>query len=326
MKRGIGFGNARIENAKAIMEKKILILGGHGFIGKNLAAALNKANHQVIIKSRADGVDLANFESIKKSLEEIKPDFIFNLAAHTGSLHYVTTYAADVITDNVEMALNLYKSVKEICPNSTIINPLSNCSYPGASDFQTETAWWNGPVHDSVFSYGNAKRFIYVLAKCYAKQYSIKSINFLVPNTFGPGDSADPNKTHALNGMIIRMIKAQKEQAKEFEIWGTGSPFREWAYVNDVINALVQSLEITDGLIEPVNIGQNKGYTIKQSAEFIAEALGFTGQLVFNTKYQDGAPQKVLDNKKFKEIFPSFEFFDHKQGILETVNYYKSVL
>lgn len=308
------------------MGKKVLILGGHGFIGKNLATALQKTSYEVIIKSRADGVDLKIFESAKKCLAQLEPDFIFNCAAHTGSLHYVTTYAADVIADNIQMSLNLYKAAVSACPNTTIINPLSNCSYPGDSDIQTEKKWWDGPVHESVFSYGNAKRFLYVLSKCYAKQHSLKSINFLAPNTFGPGDSADPNKTHALNGMIIRMIKAQNNGDKEFEIWGTGSPVREWAYVDDVINVLVQSINTKADLIEPINVGQNKGYTIKQSAQFIAEALNYKGELVFNTKYQDGAPKKILDNKKFREIFPDFVFFDHKQGILKTVNYYKSIL
>jgi GDP-L-fucose synthase len=304
----------------------ILILGGHGFVGKNLTAALKNSGHKVTGKSRKDGVNVLDFQSIRKCLSEIKPDFIFNLAAHTGSLHYVTTYAADVINDNIQMSLNLYRAAKEVCPEAIIVNPLSNCSYPGDSDIQIENEWWNGPVHESVFSYGNAKRFLYVLSKCYAKQYSIKSINYLIPNTFGPGDSTDPNKTHALNGMIIRMIEAQRENAPEFEIWGTGSPVREWAYIDDVTNVLIRSLKKTGSLIEPVNIGQNKGYTIKQSAEFIAEALNYKGKLVFNTKYQDGAPKKILDNKKFLETFPDFTFADHKAGIKETAKYYQSVL
>ncbi len=304
---------------------KILILG-QGFIGKNLYQALQSKDYELLTKSKRDGLDLLDFNSTQEYLKQLAPNYIFNCAAHTGSLHYVTTYSADVLNDNIQMSLNIYKAVKESCPKAVIINPLSNCSYPGSSDFQTESEWWNGPVHDSVFSYGNAKRFLYTLSKCYAKQYSINSVNFLVPNTFGPGDSVDPNKTHALNGMIIRMIKAQQNNDPEFEIWGTGSPIREWAYVDDVIGVLIKSIGLENNLIEPTNIGQNRGYTIKESAEFIAEALNFKGKLVFNTKYQDGAPKKILDNKKFLEIFPNFEFFNHKQGIKETVNYYKSIL
>lgn len=305
---------------------KILILGGHGFVGQNLAKALENSGHEIYKKSKRDGVDLTDPTATEKCFSEINPDFIFNCAAHTGSLHYVTTYAADVFYDNAQMSLNIYKACKKICPHAIIVNPLSNCAYPGLSDFQTEDEWLNGPVHDSVFAYGNAKRFLYTTAKSFNKQYGIKSINYLVPNTFGPGDYTDPNKTHALNGMIIRMIKAQRENQSEFEIWGTGSPVREWAYIDDIINVLVKSLELTDPVIEPLNIGQNKGYSIKESAEFIAQALDFKGKLVFNTKYQDGAPKKILDNKKFNSLFPNFEFYNHKKGIENTAKYYKSII
>jgi len=305
---------------------KILVLGGHGFVGRNLTATLNQTEHQITSLSRADGLDLTDYASTEKCFAQIAPDVIFNCAAHVGSLHYVTTYAADVINDNVQMSLNIYKTAAKVCPQAKIVNLLSNCSYPGADNIQIESKWWDGPVHESVFSYGNSKKILYVIAKCYAKQRRTKSVNFLVPNTFGPGDSIDPNKTHALNGMIIRMIEAQKKGDTSFEIWGTGSPIREWAYIDDVTNILIASIDMSNDLLEPVNIAQNKGYAIKESAHFIAEALNFQGELVFNTKYQDGAPVKILDDKKFREFFPNFVFFDHKKGIAQTAAYYQSIL
>jgi GDP-L-fucose synthase len=308
------------------MTNKILVLGGTGFIGKHVVNILQKNNHSVLAASRATGLDLHNYNNLHTYLAEHNPDVIFNCAAHVGSLHYVTTYAAQVIHDNMQMALNMYKAVAETCPKARVINPLSNCSYPGNLDVQSESDWWKGEVHESVFAYGNAKKFIYVLAQCYKKQHAITSINFLVPNTFGPGDSIDPNKTHALNGMIIRMIEAQKQGASEFEIWGTGNPIREWAYVDDVVNILMQGMYTQEDLTYPINLAQNKGFSIKQSAEFIAEALGFTGKLKFNTQYPDGAPVKILDNTNFKKLFPNFVFSDHKKGIAETVSYYKGRL
>ncbi len=308
------------------MSKKILILGASGFVGSNLTTALEKLGHTVYRASRTLGVDITDYGHIEQCLRKFTPDIIFNCAAHVGSLHYVTTYAADVIHDNVQMSLNLYKAVATVCPKTKIINPLSNCSYPGTSAIQTESEWWSGEVHDSVFSYGNAKRILYVIATCYQKQHKIHSVNFLIPNTFGPGDSTDPNKTHALNGMIIRMIEAQKRGDTEFEIWGTGSPVREWAYIDDVVHALIHGMEIDKDTPHPINIAQQKGFTIKQTAEFIAEAVHFTGKLVFNTSYADGAPVKILDDKKFRQLFPDFIFSDHKKGIAATVAYYKSIL
>jgi len=305
---------------------KIIILGGYGFVGKNLLNKLKNSGHEIIPFSRRNGLDLTDYENTKSHFDEIKPEAIINCSAHVGSLHYVTTYAADVINDNVQMALNIYKAVKEVCPAARIINPLSNCSYPGDANIHFEPDWWKGEVHHSVYSYGNSKRMIYVLSYCYGIQYGIKTINFLVPNTFGPGDYTDPNKVHALNGMIIRMIKSKRNGDKEFEIWGSGKPIREWGYIDDVVNFLIRGITIEDDLTYPVNIAQNKGYSIKESAEYIADALKYEGKLVFNTKYQDGAPNKILDDKKFRTFFPDYTFFDHKEGIRRTVDYYNEII
>jgi len=305
---------------------RVLVLGGHGFVGKHVVNALDKTEHEVHAVSRRDGVDLRERSSAEECFAELEPDAIINCAAHVGSLHYVTTYAADVFYDNAQIALNIYSAAAKVCPDARIINPLSNCSYPGDSTVQKEVEWWADEVHDSVFSYGNAKRFIYVISRCYNKQNGIKSVNFLIPNTFGPGDSTDPNKTHALNGMIIRMIEAKRRKDEEFEIWGTGSPVREWAYIDDVVKILIEGIDTEEELVYPVNLAQNRGYTIKESAEMVAQAVGFRGRLTFNTDYQDGAAIKVLDNKRFRQLFPDFKFFDHRKGIEETVKYYESVL
>jgi GDP-L-fucose synthase len=305
---------------------KVLILGGHGFVGRNLREILTSPDYEIVALSRRDGFDLRDLGLVRDYFRDQHPDVVVNLAAHVGSLHYVTQYAADVLYDNIQTALNLYKAVTEFCPKVRIVNPLSNCSYPGDANKHNEPDWWQGEVHDSVFSYGNAKRFIYVISKTFRRQYGIDTVNFLVPNTFGPGDYTDPNKTHALNGMIIRMILAQRNGYSHFEIWGSGKPIREWGYIKDVVRILAFGLTIKHDLIYPVNIGQNKGYSIKESAEMIAEEVGFSGDLVFNTNYQDGAPFKILDDGKFRTLFPDYRFYDHRQGIRETVEYYKSIL
>jgi len=305
---------------------KILVLGGHGFVGKTMSEALKASGHEVSALSRRDGLDLTDLGCARKFFREIQPDAIINCAAHVGSVHYVTTYTADVLYDNLQMTLNIYKALQEESPKTKVVNPLSNCSYPGDANIHYEPDWWQGEVHESVFSYGNYKRFTYVISKSYNDQYGIKSMNFLIPNTFGPGDYTDPNKVHALNGMIIRMIKARRQEDKEFEIWGTGKPVREWGYIKDVVNLLIQGLTIDHDLIYPINVAQNKGYSIKESAELIRDAVGYAGKLVFNTSYQDGAPTKVLDDRKFRTAFPEYKFYDHKKGIQETVDYYESAL
>lgn len=304
----------------------ILILGGYGFVGKNIVELLKDSKHKIFPLSRCVGLDLTDFASATKHFCNLKPDVIINCAAHVGSLHYVTEYAGDVVDDNIQIILCLYRAVKEVCPNAKIINPISNCSYPGDANIHIESEWWNGPVHKSVWSFANTRRIIGVVSECYAMQYKIRTINFLVANSYGPGDYTDPNKTHALNGMIIRMLQAKKENQLNFGIWGTGKPTREWIYVKDLAKMLINAVEMNESQIQPVNIAQNNAYSIRETAEMIKELVGYDGKLVFNTKYQDGAPTKKLDDKLFRSKFPDFTFTDIYEGIKETIKYYNDAL
>jgi GDP-L-fucose synthase len=305
---------------------KILIPGGHGFIGKNLVEVLKNSDHEIFPLSRRDGFDLRDYTLTKRYLEKIKPDVIINCAAHVGSLHYITEYAADVVDDNMQMILNLYRAIKDICPNAKVINPISNCSYPGNADIQIESEWRSGPVHKSVWSFGNTRRMWVVVSECYAWQYKIKTINFLVPNAYGPGDSTDPSKIHALDGIIVRMLKAKKQRNPEFEIWGTGKPIREWIYVKDLARILARAISQKEAQLSPINIAQNKAYSIRETAEIIKNLVGYEGKIVFNTKYQDGDPIKKLDDKLFKNKYPNFVFTDINKGLKETINYYKKLI
>jgi GDP-L-fucose synthase len=181
-------------------------------------------------------------------------------------------------------------------------------------------------VHPSVYSYGNAKRFTYTLASCYKLQFGIKTTHFFIPNAFGSGDSMNAAKVHALNGIIIRMLKAQREQQPFFAIWGSGNPIREWIYVEDVAKLLALGIEQNLNLPEPLNLAQGKGYTIRESAELIAQAVGFQGQLVFRTDYPDGATRKIMDTQLFRQVFPNYQFFNHYDAICQTVEYYRNIL
>lgn len=309
---------------------RILVLGHTGFVGQNLLNKLITTQHHIMGGSRSEGVygyciDLLEYEQIKNYLIKYKPDVIYNLACHGGSMKYVRDFAADVIFDNTQMALNLYKAVNHVDPKIKIIQPFSNCSYPGDSSVQHEDEWLSGEVHPSVFSYGNAKRSIYYISKCYNHQYNINSVNLLLPNTYGPGDSTDPNHTHALNGMIIRMIQAKRSGQERFEVWGTGKPIREWAYIDDFIEALVRAIDLNN-MVYPVNVGQEQGYSIAESAKIIKEQLGYKGEIFFDTSHQDGDPCKILSKDNFNKLFTNFKWFDHTEGIANTIKYYEDKL
>ena len=208
--------------------KKILILGGYGFLGKNLNNVFKNSGHKIFNQSRRTDCNLLDFDSLVKKMNEINPDIIINAAAHVGGVGYVSTFRADVCNDNTQMYLNIFKAVNSVNPNILIISPISNCSYPGIVDIQHEELWWNGKIHGSVESYGSPKKMGFILSECYKKQYGINTINLILPNAYGPFDHIDPERTHALNGIIVRMIKAVECKENDFTLWGTGTPIREW--------------------------------------------------------------------------------------------------
>jgi GDP-L-fucose synthase len=305
---------------------KILVLGSGGFVGKSVVECLRTTKHTIVEIPGKKHLDLRSYSAVEGFLKKNPPDVIINCASHGGSLHYVTEYAANVIDDNIQIFLNLYRAVAKVCPRAVIINPIANCSYPGSATLQKESEYWSGAVHQSVWSFGNSRRMLLVISQCYQMQYGIKSINLIMPNAYGLGDSADPNKTHALNGMIIRMVAAKKNNDAEFEIWGTGKPKREWMYVKDMATVLVKAAHTASAAVAPVNIAQNIAYSIKETAEMIKQETGYQGKLVFNKNYADGAPIKKMDNTLFKKTYPKFVFTDIKKGITATVNYYQNIV
>lgn len=308
-----------------VKNRKIIVLGGFGFLGKHVVAELRRNDYDPVSLSRRNGHDIIDFQKFASTIKEIRPEIIINCAAHVGSVHYAIKYAADLIRDNMLIVNNIYEAVKLVSPRTKIINPISNCSYPGEANIHYEPEWQNGLVHDSVLSYASTRRMIYAYAQCYQRQYGIKSVNWLIANAYGPGDYSDPNKVHALNGIIIRLIKAQKNRDKIFEIWGSGKPLREWVYIQDVAKILVKSISLKEQ-IYPVNFAQNKAYSIKEIAQMVAKELNYKVNLSLNTKYPDGAMIKILDNQKFDTLYPKWKFTSINQGIKKTVNYYREII
>lgn len=307
------------------MKKKILILGGFGFMGRNINAVFADNNEcEIFNESRRTDCDITNISQLKSKLKNIMPDIIIFAAANVGSINYVTKNAANVVNDNSQMYLNLYGAVAEVNKDILIINPISNCSYPGIIDIQNEELWWNGAIHPSVESYGTPKKLGFIISECYKKQYEIKTLNLIMPNSYGENDYIDEERTHAMNGIIMRMLKAKNNDDKEFVVWGTGTPIREWLYMPDIGRLLKKIIdEELYNLPNPINVGQEHGISILESVKMIKEILDYNVEIIFDTTKQDGAPIKILGSKLFNDNFPDFKFTNYRDGINNTIKYYK---
>jgi len=304
--------------------KNVLVVGGNGFLGKNLVPMLN-IDYKVTSIGKSTGLNLLNIDETLLMFTKINPDVIINLAAHVGGIEYVMRNPSTIIDENSRMYLNLYKAASERCPNAKIINALSNCSYPSKINFYTEKEWWNGMLHPSVMSFGTPKLLLWMLGECYHIQNGMKSISVILPNAYGINDGTIIERTHAMNAIIMRMIQAKRNNDTTFTIWGTGTPIREWIYMPDAARIIMGCIE-KEFDVTFFNAGQKQGISILDTTKLIAKAMNYDVEFIYDTGKPDGTPIKIMDDELFRTCFPNFQFTPYETGIKNTIEYYEKVL
>ena len=315
-----GFGTHMRESSR-----RVAVLGGMGFAGHSILTELAAAGMPARAFSRQTGCDLLDEHTALAALQSFRPTHIVNCAAVVGSVNYAEEFAADVLDINARLVLSTYRLAERLAP-VLIVNLVANCVYPGAMDVYQESRLWDGPPHLSVQSYGESRRLLLAVADCYQRQKGLPSVNLIVPNMYGPHDSTDPNKTHALNGLALKFVRAVRHEAAQVEVWGTGSPIREWLFVRDMARVVRQVIETGAQPPSPVNIGQKHGITIAELVGLVRHAVRYEGAVVYNTAYGDGAPKKIMDDSRFRSYFPSFSFTSMTIGIQATIEYYRAVV
>ena len=309
---------------------RVAILGGTGFVGRNLQDTLKSSGMTVEVFSRRTGFDVLQPQAALAKLQAFKPTYVVNCAALAGSVNFVRTYAADVVDMNMRLLLEVFKIMQQL-PDAILINPIASCAYPGEHEIYEEPRFWEGPIHPSVLSYGSTRRMMWVLSQCYAAQHKVRSSNLYVPSIYGPYEGTDPEKTHALNALVIKFIRATKQRLLSVEIWGTGKPVREWLYVKDCAEVIRRVIEAhqqqgwSPRWLDPVNIGQRRGNSVREIVDLIRESIGYKGDIVYNTTYEDGAMIKIMDNRLFQQTFPGFVFTPLDRGLAETIRYYQEI-
>lgn len=301
---------------------KILLLGATGFLGKRIVKKFETLDIDYIPISKSLGYDLREKEDFEKVfLENSDVKIIFNAAAFVGGIQFVHKHMAEIYFNNSLINTYLFELAYKY-NIQRIVNPISNCSYPRDlfSAFK-EDDWWNGELDESVFVYGFVRKASYVQSWAYYKQYGLETINLIVPNMYGPEDHFDAERSHALGALIMRMYEAKKNNDKEFIVWGSGKPIREWLYVDDCVDAMVRSIGIpfTE---KPINIGVGYGISIKELAELIKNELNYNGTLVFDATKPDGAPYKVMNVDKCKSVFNWVPSTTINDGVKKTIEWY----
>lgn len=298
----------------------ILVAGDSGFLGNRVCEMLEEQGTPYARASRTSGTDLTDFDQTLAIMEKVKPTAVINCAGHNGNIHFGMTYTGEIFRNNMLMVVNLMEACR-LAGVPRLINPIANCTYPAKATTFREAEYWDGPLHDSVQSYGMVRKAATIGGYAYNNQYGLEVMNVIMSNMYGPGDHFDEERSHALGGLVMKTVKAKKEGAAQIEVLGTGSPMREWLYIDDGAQALIKAID-APAQVKPFNIGLEEGVTIGELAQMIVDHVGFEGELYFNTDRPDGAPYKVMDGSHGTEVLGWTPETRIRDGLKSTIDWY----
>ena len=298
----------------------ILVTGATGFLGKRVCRLLDKQNKPHLKTSLSLGLDLRDPIATTGFFEKNKIEYILNCAAFVGGIQYGYKYPVELFQNNLLMSINLLAAAQKF-KVQRIVNPISNCAYPAKATLFKEEEFWDGPLHESVLVYGFVRKASWVGSWAYNKQFGLDVLNLIMSNMYGPEDHFEEERSHALGALIMKFTKAKKENHPNVNVWGTGTPVREWLHVDDGAEALVRGLDAQPRL-EPINVGVASGISIKELALLIKKTVGYNGDIVFDTTKPDGAPYKTVDGTKGKELLNWQPGINLEKGIQDTVEWY----
>ncbi|XP_060562373.1 GDP-L-fucose synthase-like isoform X1 [Ruditapes philippinarum] len=303
----------------------ILVTGGEGLVGSAIKFVLDNGEtrtEEEWVFTSSKECDLTKLTDTNKLFEKVKPTHVIHLAAKIGglygnlenSLQYFRTNI--IINDNV-LAVSHNFGVKKV------VSCLSTCIFPDRVSYPIdEKMIHDGPPHDSNFGYSYAKRMIDVLNKCYNKTYGDIFTSVVPTNVFGPHDNFNVENGHVLGGLIHKAFCAKRDNT-DFVVWGTGSPLRQFLYSRDLARLMIWVLRSYEE-IEPIIISVNveDEISIKEAAEIVVKAIGFKGNVIYDTNKLDGQFRKTASNRKLKTYLPNLKFTQFEDAIKETVDWY----
>ncbi len=308
--------------ALELSNKRILVTGGAGFLGRQVIDQLCKAgaNAEKISVTRSRDCDLRSMENCKRAVDQ--QDIVIHLAAHVGGIGLNREKPAELFYDNLMMGTQLIHAAyqaeveKFVCVGTI-------CAYPKFTPVPfKEDDIWNGYPEETNAPYGVAKKALLVQLQAYRQQYGFDGIYLLPVNLYGPEDNFDTRSSHVIPALIRKVHEAQVQGQKEIPVWGDGSPTREFLYSEDAARGIVMGTQLYADS-EPVNLGTGYEISIRDLINLICELMEYDGEIVWQTEQPNGQPRRCLDTERAKQAFDFTAQVDFRQGLKNTIEWYR---
>ena len=301
--------------------RRVMVTGGAGFLGTWVVQKLRQRGCQSIVVPRSKDYDLRRGEDMRRVLTDAAPDIVIHLAARVGGIGANRAHPAEYFYDNLMMGVPLLHEawragVSKFVAIGTV------CAYPKCTPVPfREDDLWNGYPEETNAPYGLAKKMLLVQSQAYRQQYGYNSIFLLPVNLYGPGDNFNPESSHVIPALIKKCLDAQTRGDEAIDVWGDGSPTREFLYVEDAAEGILRATEYYHES-QPVNLGSGNEVSIKALVEIIARLTGFEGRIVWDTTKPNGQPRRSLDTSRAHRLFDFKAQMGLEEGLRQTIAWY----
>jgi len=280
--------------------KRVWVAGHRGMVGGAVVRRLEREPCTVIRAGR-DVVDLVDQRAVAEWMAAERPHAVVLCAARVGGIHANNSYPVDFLYDNLMIEANIIRAAHDVGVEKLLFLG-SSCIYPKFADQPIlEDALLTGPLEPTNEWYAIAKIAGIKLCQAYRKQYGADFISAQPTNLYGPGDNYDLQSSHVLPALLRKFHEAKEARAPSVELWGSGTPLREFLHVDDLADALVFLLKTYSDDI-PLNVGSGVEVSIRELAETIADVVGYEAELTFDATKPDGTPRKLMDSTRLHDL------------------------